>query len=80
MKSVNVRTYEANTPQDQENLMNLTIEELGTPGFPTEINVLISPTENPLTVIAIEPFGIAWNWTQQFSRFKKSDRPFFSRL
>jgi hypothetical protein len=62
MIGVRERTYEASTPQDQEELMRLTIEELGKSEFPKEINVLIGQTEKTLTVIAIEPLSIRWDW------------------
>jgi hypothetical protein len=62
MIGVRVRTYEAKDPVAQAELMKLTIEELGKAGFPASINVLIGQTKDSLTVIAIEPLHIPWNW------------------
>src|SRR5262245_34171094 len=93
MIGVRERTYEASTPQEQEELMRLTILELGKSAFPPEIKVLIGQTEKTLTVIAIEPLSIRWNWPgmnpdekpgekppEDFSRFSKGERLFIANF
>lgn len=87
MISVRVRTYEATTPEDQEELMRLTTQELGNPDFPERINVLIGQTKKSLIVMAIEPIDIPWNWPKKdtekgrkgFDSFTNTEQLFLAR-
>ena len=79
MIKVRVRTYRCEG-REQPVLQKLTDDELAKPKFPKKINVLIRKTKDALTVIAIEPIVILWDWDPNFEKFRVSEERFSARF
>ena len=80
MIGVKVTTYKCDEPKECLELLVLLIEELANPDFPEKVNVLIGQTTDALTVYAIEPVGVKWDWGEGFKRFSPTTQHFLARF
>ena len=68
---IRVRCYKA-TADQADSLLQITQNEINKPEFPKQIFVLTSISEGILSVIALEPDFIPWNWGREFKPFEQN--------